>query len=106
MTVSGYWELKDSVMAWVRCRSPKEKRILAPDLLIRMIDFFSTADQHELAKAQISKAIRAMKRGDVTSVDVHMESAFITVSGAPTNFEWEDLRAEVEKLRKTLRKVW
>lgn len=106
MTVSEYLGLKDSVSAWIRCPSAKEKRRLAPDLLIQMISFFSTSDRQELAKDQISRAIRALQRGDVTSVDVHLESAFIQVSRAPVNIEWDDLRVEAEKLRRRPRKEW
>jgi len=106
MTVSEYWELKDRVTAWIRCPSAKEKRSLAPDLLVQMIDFFSAAVRQELAKDQISKAIRALQRGDVTSVDVHMESAFIQMSRVPVDIEWRDLRAEVEQLRKKSLRFW
>ncbi|WP_354291134.1 hypothetical protein [Sphingomonas sp. PvP055] len=71
-----------------------------------MIDFFSTADRQELAKDQISKAIRALKRGDITSAELHLEGAFILISRAPTNLEWKDLKVEVENLRTTLGNCW
>jgi hypothetical protein len=38
-----------------------------------MIDYFSKAERQELANDQISRAIRALQRGGVTSVDVHLE---------------------------------
>lgn len=106
MTVSEYWEIKDAVMAWIRCPSVKEKRRLAPDTVLQMIDYFSKAERQELAKDQIFRAIRALQRGDVTSVDVHLESAFIQVSRVPVNIEWDDLRVEAEKLRKRPRREW
>ncbi|MDN4634556.1 hypothetical protein QCD71_23865 [Sphingomonas sp. PsM26] len=106
MTVSEYWEIKDAVMAWIRCSSAREKRRLAPDVVLQMIDYFSKAERQELAKGQISRAIRALQRGDVTSVDVHLESAFIQVSRVSVNIEWDDLRVEAEKLRKRPRREW
>jgi hypothetical protein len=71
-----------------------------------MINFFSIEDRQELAKEQISHAIKALQRGDETSASVHMQSAFLQVSRAPVDLEWDDIRAEAEKLRTKPRRKW
>lgn len=106
MTVSAYLELRDSVTAWIRCPPSVEKRNAAPDLLIRMIDFFSNEDRQDLAKQQISNAIRALQRGDETGAGVHMQSALLQVPHAPVDLEWNVIRAEAEKLRTKPRRKW
>lgn len=106
MTVSAYLELRDSVAAWTRCRSSLERQCAAPALIIRMIDFFSAEDRQELAKQQISHAIKALQRGDETSANVHMQSAFLQVFYAPVNLQWNDIRADAEKLRTKPGRKW